>query len=126
MEMMYNAVSWFEIPVTDFDRAKKFYSTIYDFDMPEVLVGPVKMGFFLHQREQGGIGGAIVCGDAYVPSKNGPKIYLNAGIDLITVLNRVEAAGGKITLGKTDVGGMGHIAIIEDTEGNPISLHSRN
>jgi len=126
MEMMNNAVSWFEIPVTDFERARQFYSAIYDFEMPEVQVGPVKMGIFLHRREQGGIGGAIVCGESYIPSKTGPEIYLNAGIDLTTVLNRVEAAGGRIILGKTDVGQMGFIAIIEDTEGNPISLHSLN
>ena len=126
MEMLHNAVGWFEIPVTDFDRARKFYSTIYDYEMPEILVGPVKMGIFLHHREVGGIGGAIVCGESYIPSKTGPKIYLNGGIDLLTVLNRVEGAGGKIVLGKTDVGEMGFIAIIEDTEGNPISLHSRN
>ncbi|OGU25124.1 MAG: hypothetical protein A2X66_01015 [Ignavibacteria bacterium GWA2_54_16] len=38
--MLQNAINWFEIPVADFERAKKFYSTIYDFDMPEFPMGP--------------------------------------------------------------------------------------
>ena len=46
MEMLDNAITWFEIPVTDFERAKKFYSAIYDYQMPDTMVGPVRMGFF--------------------------------------------------------------------------------
>lgn len=125
--MLHNAVSWFEIPVADFDRAKQFYSTIYDFDMPVMDMGAVKMGILLHHRDNGGIGGAIMCGEMYVPSKQGTRVYLNAGNDLNTVLNRVEAAGGKVVLPKSFLGDtMGHMAVIEDTEGNYVSLHSVN
>lgn len=127
MEMLHNAVSWFEIPVADFDRARKFYSTIYDFDMPVMDMGAVKMGILLHHRDNGGIGGAIMAGEMYVPSKQGSRVYLNAGNDLNTVLNRVEAAGGKVVLPKSFLGDtMGHMAVIEDTEGNYVSLHSVN
>ena len=127
MEMLHNAVSWFEIPVADFDRAKKFYSAIYDYDMPVMDMGPVKMGILLHHRDNGGIGGAIVCGEMYTPSKQGSRVYLNAGNDLTTVLDRVEGAGGKMVMGKSFLGeGMGYIALIEDTEGNYVSLHSVN
>lgn len=126
MEVLHNGIAWFEIPVVDFDRAKKFYSNIYDYEMPEMNMGPVKMGFLLHDRDKGGIGGAIVQGESYIPSKTGAKVYLNAGNDLTVVLDRVEGAGGKVVVGKTAVGIMGHIAIIEDTEGNSISLHSVN
>ena len=127
MEMLHNAVSWVEIPVADFDRAKKFYSTIYDYEMPEMDMGPVKMGILLHHRDNGGIGGAIVCGEMYTPSKQGSRVYLNGGNDLNTVLNRVEAAGGKVVMGKSYLGeGMGYIALIEDCEGNYVSLHSVN
>ncbi len=125
--MLHNAVSWFEIPVADFDRAKQFYSTIYDFDMPVMDMGAVKMGILLHHRDNGGIGGAIMCGEMYVPSRQGTRVYLNAGNDLNTVLNRVEAAGGKVVLPKSFLGDtMGHMAVIEDTEGNYVSLHSVN
>ena len=50
MEMLLNSVNWVEIPVTDFDRAKKFYSVIYDYEMPEMQMGPNRMGFCLIVR----------------------------------------------------------------------------
>lgn len=124
--MIHNAINWFEIPVTDFDRAKTFYSTIYDFEMPEMPMGPLRMGFLLHDRDNGGIGGAIVHGDGYTPATNGAKVYLNGGSDLDLVLNRVHGAGGKVILPKTPIGdgSFGHIGIFEDSEGNHVSLHS--
>lgn len=123
MEMLTHAISWFEIPVTDFARAKKFYSTIYDYEMPERQMGPFLMGFLL--SEQGGIGGAICQGEDLEPSDKGSKIYLNGGSDLNTVLNRVEAAGGAVLVPKTDIGeGFGFYAGFKDTEGNVIYLHS--
>lgn len=127
MEMFKHAVSWIEIPVTDFDRAKKFYSTIYDFDMPEMQMGPNRMGFLLHDQQGGGIGGAIVQGEGYQPATVGSKVYLNGGDNLDTVLNRVAGAGGKIILPKTEITPeFGYFAIFEDSEGNQVSLHSQN
>lgn len=127
MEMNQHSINWFEIPVSDFNRAKKFYSTIYDFDMPEMTMGENQMGILLHDSEKGGIGGAIVKGQGYTPSKDGAKIYLSAGKDLNAVLDRVQGAGGQVIVKKTEVApGMGHIALIADTEGNMIFLHSPN
>ena len=77
--------------------------------------------------QNAGIGGAIVYGEGYIPTKDGVKVYLNAGNDLNVVLNRVEKAGGKVALPKTLVApDLGYFAMLEDTEGNRISLHSRN
>jgi predicted enzyme related to lactoylglutathione lyase len=127
MEMLHNAVNWFEIPVADFKRAKEFYSKIYDFEMPEMVMGDITMGFLLHDQEKGGIGGAIAHGLNYVPSKQGAKVYLNGGNDLQVVLEKVEGAGGKIIFPKTQITPeLGYFAIIEDTEGNHVSLHSVN
>lgn len=125
--MLKHAVSWVEIPVTDFDRAKKFYSAIYDFEMPEMQMGPNRMGFLLHDQQGGGIGGAIVHGEGYQPSTLGSKVYLNGGNNLDTVLNRVTGAGGKVILPKTAITPeFGYFAIFEDSEGNHVSLHSQN
>ena len=126
MEMMHNAISWFEIPVTDFERAKKFYSTIFDFEMPTMPLGEGMMGFLLHDMQAGGVGGAIVYyPDIYIPSRLGPKVYLSGGRDLTVVLDRVEGAGGKVTRAKFLVApGRGHVAGFMDTEGNEIYLHS--
>ena len=123
MENMKNAINWFEIPATDFDRAVRFYRAIYDNDMPTRDMGHIKMAFFSH--EQGQIGGAVVNGEGYLPSKVGSKVYLNGGSDLMTVLDRVETAGGSIVHGKSEISPeIGHVAIIQDTEGNHIYLHS--
>ena len=124
MELWSNAINWFEIPVTDFDRAVKFYSGIFDYEMPVNQMGPNMMGFFLHQQGKG-IGGSIVQGPGYVPSSDGAKVYLNGGSDLNVVLDRVTNNGGSVIVGKTEISpDIGHFAIIEDTEGNHVALHS--
>ena len=123
--MMTNAVSWIEIPVVDFERAKAFYSAIFDYEMPEMDMGPLKMGFLPSDQENGGVGGAIVWGDDNEPSKNGTRVYLNGGDDLTLVLDRVAAAGGKLVMQKTEITPeFGNYATFEDTEGNHMSLHS--
>jgi predicted enzyme related to lactoylglutathione lyase len=123
MEMLKNSINWFEIPVSDFDRAKLFYSMIYNYEMPEQMMGPIRMGFFL--VEKGGIGGAIVNGEGYLPSQEGSLVYLNGGENLSIVLDRVENAGGKIVMPKTKINDeLGHYAIFLDCEGNKVALHS--
>jgi uncharacterized protein len=126
MEMNKDAVAWFEIPVSNFERAKKFYSAIFDYEMPDWPMGPgYKMGVLLYNQESGGIGGAIIEGEGYTPAKNGTKVYLSAGKDLSVVLNRVEKAGGKIVMPKTQITPeLGNFARFIDSEGNEISLHS--
>lgn len=125
MEMTTNSINWFEIAVTDFERAKKFYSAIFDFDMPSMPVGDKMMGFLLHEQGKG-IGGAIVKADGYVPSATGALLYLAAGNDLSVVLQRVEAAGGSIVSPKTLIPPHGYFATLMDTEGNRVALHSMN
>ena len=126
MEMTTNAISWFEIPVTDFERAKKFYSGTFDFDMPTMPMGPAQMGFLLHEQGKG-IGGSIIKVDGHVPSTMGTLVYLACGSDLSVVLGRVEAAGGKILAPKTLIAeGMGYFAHFLDIEGNRVGLHSTN
>ena len=124
MEMVKNALSWFEIPVADFDRARKFYGAIFDFEMPEFTMGPNRMGFFL--MEQGvGVGGAIVSGPGYEPAETGTLVYLNGGSDLTNVLNRVAGAGGTVAVPKTIINDeLGYFAVFRDSEGNRVALHS--
>jgi predicted enzyme related to lactoylglutathione lyase len=124
--MNTHAINWFEIPVSDFERAKAFYETIFQYQMPENTMGPARMGFLLYDFQNGGRGGAIVHNpDFYKPSANGSLIYLNCEPDLSIVLDRVENAGGKIQTPKTEVGpGLGFWALILDSEGNRVALHS--
>lgn len=119
---MRNAFNWIEIPVTDFTRAKKFYSLLFDFEMQEFQMGSHLMGFFPYDQENDGVGGAIVKGDMYTPSKEGTMAYLNGGDDLKLILGRVEKSGGHIIVPKSEIG---YFAVFEDTEGNHIALHSK-
>lgn len=125
MEKMTNSVNWVEIPVLNFERAKEFYSNIYEYEMYEEIIGPWRMGFLPMERESRGVGGAIVQGGGYIPSKLGSRVYLNGGEDLQKVLSRVIGAGGEIIQPKTKITDeIGYYAIFEDTEGNHVALHS--
>jgi len=121
-----HAINWFEIPVSDFDRAKMFYETIFDYQMPENQMGPARMGFLLYDFQNGGRGGAIVHNPGfYSPSTNGTLVYLNCDPDLMEVLNKVIPAGGKMLQEKTLVApNLGYWALIVDSEGNRVALHS--
>jgi predicted enzyme related to lactoylglutathione lyase len=121
-----NALNWFEIPAADFDRAKKFYETIFSYQMPENMMGPNRMGFFLYDFQAGKVGGAIIYNpEFYTPSDKGSLIYLNCQPDLQPVLDKVEAAGGSIIVKKTQISPeLGYTAILTDSEGNRIALHS--
>lgn len=122
-----NALNWFEIPVSDFERAKKFYETLFEYQMPENIMGPVRMGFFLYDFQNGKVGGAICKSDIHIPSADGSLIYLNCQPDLQPVLARVENAGGSILQQKTKISAeqeLGYWALIKDTEGNKVALHS--
>src|SRR5687767_1923199 len=98
---MKNMLNWFEIAVTDFDHAKKFYETIFACTIQAMDFGGVKMGFL--PSDEGKVSGALCAGPDYKPSMDGTLIYLNANPDLAEVQNRIEAAGGKILLAKRQV-----------------------
>lgn len=118
---MANSINWFEIPVSDFARAKKFYSDIFGIDMYESMMGPSQMGFF----PQDGVSGSIIKAEGHKPSMDGTLIYLSAGEDLSGVLSRIEGAGGKVLQPKTKVTDeIGFVAVFADTEGNKVALHS--
>lgn len=121
---MKNAINWFEIPVRNFERAKKFYETVMGEDLPVMEAMGMKSAFFHAELESGGIGGCIIEGPGYEPSTQGSLVYLNGGADLSVSLSKVEAAGGKILLPKTGIGPHGFMAHFTDTEGNKIGLHS--
>jgi uncharacterized protein len=123
-----NAVNWFEIPVSDFNRAKEFYETILNFTMREHEGGATRMGFFEYDMEDEGAGGAIVYDpEFYTPSANGSLIYLNCEPEIQIVLDRIVSAGGKILQGRTSVSAtqdLGYWALMLDSEGNRIALHA--
>ena len=120
-----NAISWFEIPTTDLNRAQKFYEEILAIKMTPLDLDNFQMRMFPIE-DMMGAGGALCHSDSHIPSDTeGPLIYLNANPDLQHALNRVERAGGKILVEKTQISPeYGYMAVIIDTEGNRIAFHS--
>jgi len=121
-----NAISWFEIPSTDLARAQKFYETVFSVTLIPMNLQAIKMRMF-PLEDMMGVGGAIVdSGGFHKPSTtDGPLIYLNGNPDLQNVLDKVEKAGGKVMVPKTEISPeYGYMAVFIDTEGNRIGLHS--
>lgn len=119
---MNNAINWFEIPATDFERAVGFYRTLLGQDIRKGEFMGVPHGFF--PADEDGVAGAIVAPPDAAPSTAGPLVYLNAGQSLGAIVARVEPAGGRLVLPETSIGEQGAIAIFVDTEGNRIGLHA--
>lgn len=119
---MSNAINWFELPATNFQRASKFYGEVLEAELQPIEMGGMQMAFFPH--EGGGVGGSIVCGQGYKPNMEGSLVYLNGGEDLSDPLARVVNAGGEVLQAKTSIGENGYIAIFKDSEGNRVALHS--
>ncbi|MFT4173623.1 MAG: VOC family protein [Rhodocyclaceae bacterium] len=120
---MRNAVNWFEIPVSDFARARAFYQRVLDVDLPIEDMHGLRMAL-LPYREPG-VGGCLIQMEQMKPGPDGVRPYLNGGADLRPMLARVEAAGGSIVLPRQQVSPeIGYIALFADTEGNIIGLHS--
>ena len=122
-----NAISWFEIPAIDLNRAQKFYETIFNIQMVPLDTPNFQMRMFPIEDMMNGIGGAISKAEGfYQPSAtDGTLVYLNANPDVQNVLDKIEAAGGKIIVPKTQISPeYGYMAVFVDTEGNRVALHS--
>lgn len=120
-----NLINWFEIPVNDFERAKKFYEAIFDFEMKTMLMGDAMMGFFKYEADHGVTGGAICKGEGYLVTNKGPKLYFNGNPDLSVILEKVNSAGGEVLVHKELITPeIGYMAVFKDTEGNHLYLHS--
>jgi len=122
-----NALNWFEIPVTDTARAKKFYETLFDIRMETTDMMGMEMTFFPFDAEgsSGKVSGALVKADMMKPGMDGPVVYLNANPDIQTIVDRIEGAGGKVLMPTTLISEeIGYMAFFADTEGNRLALHA--
>ena len=122
---MVNTVSWFEIYVRDMDRAIRFYETVMDVKLQKLdtpLPG-LDMWAFPADRGTYGIGGSLVRMDQFPVSGNSTIVYFDSP-DCAVPLARVIPAGGSVIRPKISIGPFGFIALVQDTEGNVIGLHS--
>jgi len=116
-----NPVVYFEIPVTDINRAIKFYNTVFHFDFNKENIDNNEMALFPFSDENSGISGALAKGEIYKPTKDGIVIYFKTE-NIDETIEMAISNGGQILYPKTD-NGIGLVAEFEDTEGNRIALY---
>jgi len=128
LEQKNNAVGWFEIPVTNMERAIQFYEAVFSIKLERHQMGELDMAWFPWLETGSGASGSLVHNrELYKPSRDGVLIYFTAQSgDLYAELSRVEAAGGKVLVPKALIAeDVGYMAVFVDSEGNRIAIHSR-
>ena len=126
--MKNNMVGWFEVPVTNMERAIAFYEKVFEIKLERHPMGELDMAWFPWSEEGTGSPGSLIYyKDSYKPSTDGVLVYFTAHSgDLSNELSRIEAAGGKVLQGKTQISeDHGFMALFIDSEGNRVALHSR-
>lgn len=118
---MPHQVVWFDVPVRDLDRAIKFYSRVLAREVKKAGEG-MEIGVFSHSGDE--VAGCLVRSDKEEPSDHGPLLYFNVAGRLDEALTVVADFGGRVLLPKHSIGPHGYRAIVLDSEGNRIALHS--
>ncbi|WP_085316854.1 VOC family protein [Derxia lacustris] len=116
-----NVIHWFEIPVTDLDRAIGFYEAVFGTRLQRERMGGFELAVFPHGS---GVGGALACGPQFTPSAHGVLPYL-AVTEVGVALDRAVSRGATVLMPRTELpGSIGTIAVFSDSEGNSIGIHA--
>ena len=125
--MSADTLCWTDIPVTDLGRAVKFYSAVLGKEVRQMSEQGFEYGLLPHE-EQNASGCLCVSGDSVGtenrPSQTGPLIYLSVEGRLDEAVKAAGANGGKVLEPKSQIGPHGFRALVLDSEGNRIALHS--
>jgi len=126
--MAADTLCWTDIPVTNLDRAIKFYSAVLAKEVRKLSEGRMEYGLLPHE-EQNASGCLCIRGDSggvdNRPSANGPLIYLSVEGRLDEAVEAARANGGKVLRARQQIGEHGFRAVVIDSEGNRIALHSK-
>jgi predicted enzyme related to lactoylglutathione lyase len=125
--MSANTLCWTDIPAIDLDRAIKFYSAVLGEEVSKMSEQGFEYGLLPHE-EQNASGclcvGSDSAGSENKPSQNGPLVYLSVEGRLDDAVKAVKANAGKVLQERHQIGPHGFRAVIVDSEGNRIALHS--
>jgi predicted enzyme related to lactoylglutathione lyase len=117
-----NRAVWFDVPVADLARATKFYAEMLAIDVSQEKFGDFEFSVLDHHD---GNGGCLVPNANEISADKGILLYLNADGRIRDAVQKVKDHGGKILEDVHPIGPHGFRAIITDSEGNRVALHSR-
>lgn len=122
---MSNKLSWFELPAANLERAVKFYSEVFQNEMQVFEVDSQRTVALMPPGAsiEGDIepAGTLLQTANFEPSQTGTVVYFDPNGQMETLLERVEAAGGKVTFPRFRIGN-GYLATFLDSEGNTVGL----
>lgn len=116
---MTHRIVWFDVPALDLERAMNFYSKVLDVEITEEFPGVAVM-----THDQGDVAGCVFKSEEIQPSDQGTLLYFNVDGRLDAAVAVVEECGGTIKEPPHPIGEFGHRALVIDSEGNRIALHS--
>ena len=120
-------VTWYEIPVTDMNRAVEFYSNLFGMQIDVSDFGELKMALMPYYENQIGISGALVENKEFYHSDNqkGPLLYFETD-NVKQTLDKATALGGTTVIEEKLISPEhGYMGVFLDTEGNRIALHAK-
>jgi len=120
---MKNPITWFEIYVQDMARAKAFYAAVFGVAFTKIGDGSIDMWGFPMRPDGFGASGSLVHMPGFPSGGNSVLVYFNCS-DCAVEAAKAVASGGRVMKPKMSIGQYGHIALVYDTEGNLIGLHS--
>jgi predicted enzyme related to lactoylglutathione lyase len=118
-----NLGCWFEIYVQDLDRAKAFYESVFQIELQRLNNPDLELWAFPMEMGKWGAGGALVKMEGVSSGGNSTIIYFSCD-DCAVEQALIVANGGNILREKWSIGEYGYIALVTDSEGNTIGLHS--
>lgn len=121
--MNQNPVRWFEIYVSDMERAKKFYESVLGVSLEKLEAPDIELWSFPSNMSGPGASGALVKMPGFPIGGNSTLVYFGSA-NCALEESRVVKAGGRIQKPKTSIGQYGYIVLAYDTEGNMFGIHS--
>jgi len=118
-----NPVGWFELYVQDMERARTFYQNTFQVALERLPSPDLEMWAFPMQPDKPGCAGALAKMNGKDSGGGGTIVYFSCA-DCAVEASRAVRNGGRIQKEKMSIGQYGFIALIFDTEGNMIGLHS--
>jgi predicted enzyme related to lactoylglutathione lyase len=118
----HNRAVWIDVPVADLDRATAFYAAVLGVGVTKQQYGEFQFSVIDHQD---GNGGCLIPNPGQITSAGGLLVYFNVDGRLPAAVAQVQKLGGQVLEGPHSIGPHGFRAIVLDSEGNRVALHSR-